>query len=67
MRNENIEKIEYEKLRCKILAELPFGFFIAKHIKIEVEAGTSNPTTNEHLSNPRLSHQASLDDYQKQV
>jgi hypothetical protein len=41
MKNENIEKIEYERPRCKTLIELPFGIFIARRIRVEPEKDKS--------------------------
>ena len=45
--NKNIEKIEYERPRCKIVMNLPFRFFIAKRVRIERNEDMSlNPIVN---------------------
>lgn len=35
---------DYERPRCKVLLRLPFGLFIARYVRVKVEAGVACPT-----------------------
>lgn len=47
-----LRKDQYERPRCNVILELPFGLFIARRVRIPLVPGCSSPTT-EHLSNPK--------------
>lgn len=44
---KEITEMDYDRPRCVVLLELPFGFFIAKYVKIKVEAGAKGSSEKD--------------------
>ena len=34
---------DYERPRCKVLLQLPFGLFVARHVTLKLEKAVSEP------------------------
>jgi hypothetical protein len=54
-------KKEYDHIKCRIILNFPFGFFLASYVKSDLKPGITNPT-DEHLSNSKSSDQVILDE-----